>query len=81
MAKIEVFSSESCAYCETARMLLAEHGLAFQELNIAEDPAHLAELRRRLPRTKSIPQIFIDGAHIGGLEDLQRFLSSPRVPS
>ncbi|MGI9510281.1 MAG: glutaredoxin family protein [Geminicoccaceae bacterium] len=77
MAKIEVFSSENCVYCETAKMLLVEHGLAFQEFNIAEDPASLAELRRRLPRTKSIPQIFVDGDHIGGLEDLQRYLSSP----
>ena len=80
MAMIEVFSSKNCVYCEAAKTLLAEQRLAFQELNIAEDAANLAELRRCLPRAKSIPQIFVDGDHIGGLEDLQRYLFSPRVP-
>ena len=45
-------------------------GLAYQELDIAADPAQLEELLRRLPRSTAIPQIFIDGEHIGGYEDL-----------
>ena len=71
MAKIEVFSAPNCGYCRRAKALLERRGLAYEELDIAADPAARAELRRRLPRSKAIPQIFADGAHIGGYEDLR----------
>ena len=70
MAKIEIFSAPDCGYCRRAKELLDGKGLAYRELDIAADPAQLEELRRRLPRSKAIPQIFIDGEHIGGYEDL-----------
>jgi len=70
MAKIEIFSAPDCGYCRRAKELLDSKGLGYQELDIAADPAQLEELRRRLPRSKAIPQIFIDGDHIGGYEDL-----------
>ncbi|MDJ0946753.1 MAG: glutaredoxin domain-containing protein [Kiloniellales bacterium] len=70
MAKIEIFSAPDCGYCRRAKELLDGKGLAYRELDIAADPAQLGELRRRLPRSKAIPQIFIDGEHIGGYEDL-----------
>ena len=70
MAKIEVFSAPDCDFCRLAKELLKSKGLAHHELDITADPAHLEEVRRRLPRSKAIPQIFIDGDHIGGYEDL-----------
>ncbi|MDJ0970425.1 MAG: glutaredoxin domain-containing protein [Kiloniellales bacterium] len=70
MARIEIFSAPNCGYCLRAKELLDGKGLAYQELDIAADPAQLEELLRRLPRSKAIPQIFIDGEHIGGYEDL-----------
>ena len=70
MAKIEIFSAPDCGYCRRAKKLLDAKGLAYQELDIAAEPAHREDLQRRLPRSKAIPQIFIDGAHIGGYEDL-----------
>ncbi len=70
MARIEIFSAPDCGYCRRAKELLDGKGLAYQELDIAADPAQLEELLRRLPRSKAIPQIFIDGEHIGGYEDL-----------
>ncbi len=70
MAKIEIFSAPDCGYCQRAKELLDGKGLAYRVLDIAADPAQLEELRRRLPRSKAIPQIFIDGEHIGGYEDL-----------
>ena len=70
MATIEVFSAPDCGYCRRAKELLEAKGLAYEELDIAADPAHRADLQRRLPRARAIPQIFIGGAHIGGYEDL-----------
>ncbi len=70
MARIELFSGPNCAFCAQAKALLAAKGLAYEELDISDD-AHRAEFARRLPRSKALPQIFIDGEHIGSLEDLR----------
>ena len=69
MDKIEIFTGPGCSYCDRAKTELRERGLAFVERDIS-DQTVLAEFRDRLPRTKSIPQIFVDGKHIGGFEDL-----------
>ena len=68
--EIEMFSGPGCTYCAQSRALLQGHGLSFVEYDVS-DPADLAEYRKRLPRASSIPQIFIDGEHIGSFEDLQ----------
>ena len=70
MSKIEMFAGPNCRYCQAAKDLLAANGLAYTERDIS-DPEVLQEFRERLPRQKSIPQIFIDGEHIGGSEDLR----------
>ena len=70
MARIEVFSASDCGYCQRAKALLDRRGLVYEERDIAADPASREELRRRLPRAKAIPQVFVDGRHIGGYEDL-----------
>ncbi|MGI9491907.1 MAG: glutaredoxin domain-containing protein [Geminicoccaceae bacterium] len=69
MENIEVFTGPDCSYCDRAKAALLEHGLAFTEWDISDEKV-LAEFRSRLPRVKSIPQIFVDGEHIGGYEDL-----------
>ena len=70
MTKIEVFSSPGCDYCRLAKDLLERKGVPYTDLDLAADPKNRQELLRRLPRIKAIPQIFVDGEHIGGYEDL-----------
>jgi len=74
MDKVEIFTGPGCSYCDRAKTALRERGIAFVERDIGEG-AVLAEFRDRLPRTKSIPQIFVDGMHIGGFEDLRLLLT------
>lgn len=70
MTEIEIFTGPGCAHCEAAKALLRERGLGFTEHDIS-DPAAMAELQARLPRIRSIPQVFIDGVHIGNDHDLR----------
>lgn len=67
---IEIFTGPNCAYCTAAKKLLDERGQAYIEKDITKEDA-MAEFRERLPRQKSLPQIFIDGEHIGSYEDLR----------
>ncbi len=69
MAKIEIFSGPQCSYCSQAKKLLSAKGLAYTDFDVSED-AGRSEFARRLPRARSIPQIFIDGEHVGGYDDL-----------
>ena len=64
--KIEIFSTPQCRYCDAAKKLLDEKGLAYTNLDVMSDPTILADFQQRLPRAKAVPQIFIDGDHIGG---------------
>ncbi len=74
MDKIEIFTGPGCSYCDRAKTALRERGITFVERDIG-DGTVLAEFRDRLPRVKSIPQIFDDGMHIGGFEDLMLLLT------
>lgn len=68
--QIEIFTGPNCSWCAAAKALLVERGQPFVEYDIS-DPAHFAAFGARLPRHRSIPQVFIDGEHIGGYEDLR----------
>ncbi len=67
---VEVFSGPNCNYCKRAKELLDQKGVAYTDLDIST-PEHRDEFIRRLPRARAIPQIFFNGEHIGGCEDLE----------
>ncbi len=77
--KIEIFSTPQCSYCDAAKKLLDKKGLAYTNLDVMSDPAILEDFKRRLPRVKAVPQIFIDGEHIGGYEDLRLLEQAGRL--
>lgn len=67
---IEIFTGPGCSFCAAAKDLLRQKGLEFKERDIS-DAAQMVAFHARLPRIRSIPQIFIDGKHVGGFEDLR----------
>jgi len=70
MPKIEIYTQPYCGFCARAMRLLTEKGVAFTEINAPHgSPEREAAIARSNGRT-SVPQIFIDGAHIGGCDDL-----------
>lgn len=69
MANIEMYTKATCPFCHRAKALLSAKGAAFHEIAIDNDPAKREEMIARSGRT-TVPQIFIDGQHIGGCDDL-----------
>jgi glutaredoxin 3 len=67
---IVVYSSPFCGYCGAAKRLLTQKGYSFEEIDVVFDPARRSEMLQ-LSGRRTIPQIFIDGAHIGGYDDLK----------
>lgn len=70
MARVEIYSTMMCPYCHRAKKLLQERGAAFEEIDVMCDGAKRAEMQRRAGGRTSVPQIFIDGRHVGGCDDL-----------
>ena len=70
MAKIEVYSSIFCPYCARAKSLLERKGVDFETIDVMEQPARRDEMVQRAGGRTSVPQIFINGEHIGGSDDL-----------
>ena len=70
MATIEIYTSPTCGYCHAAKRLLAEKGASFAETDVTRDPSKRAEMMQRANGGRTVPQIFIDGRHIGGFTDM-----------
>ena len=69
MANIEIYTKATCPFCHRAKARLQSTGAQFNEIAIDNDPKKREEMIERSGRT-TVPQIFIDGQHIGGCDDL-----------
>jgi glutaredoxin 3 len=70
MAKVEIYTSPFCGYCFRAKRLLDSKGVAFEEYDVMMDHAKKSEMADRAGGRSTVPQIFIDGCHIGGCDEL-----------
>jgi len=72
MAKITIYTSAFCGYCWRAKALLKAKGLEYEEFDVIANPSRRDEMIERAHGRSTVPQIFIDGRHVGGAEDLDR---------
>ena len=70
MAHVEIYTKAFCPYCTRAKALLASKGVAPQEHDISMGGPQRQEMIQRAHGRTTVPQIFIDGKHIGGSDDL-----------
>jgi glutaredoxin 3 len=70
MAIIEIYTKFLCPYCSRAKALLREKGVDVVEHDITMDAALRAKMIARSNGGMTVPQIFINDAHIGGCDDL-----------
>ena len=70
MAKVEIYTKAFCPYCTRALRLLASKGVTPDETDITMGGPGRAEMIERAQGRTTVPQIFIDGHHVGGSDDL-----------
>ncbi|MGB0908619.1 MAG: glutaredoxin 3 [Maricaulaceae bacterium] len=70
MAKIEIYTKAFCPFCVRAKALFKKKNAAFTDIPAYMDSALRAEMRERAGGANTFPQIFIDGKHIGGCDEL-----------
>lgn len=69
-ARILIYTSPFCMHCHAALALLESKGVDVEQINVAMVPGARAEMIEKSGR-RSVPQVFIDGQHIGGNEELR----------
>jgi len=70
MANVVVYTTNYCPYCVKVKQLLKNKGVEFQEIDLSNDDAGRVELVNMSGGRKTVPQVFINGQHIGGCDDL-----------
>jgi glutaredoxin 3 len=70
MAKVEIYTKAFCPYCARAMKLLAAKGVEPEEFDITMGGPKRSEMLERAGGKSTVPQVFIDGTHIGGSDDL-----------
>lgn len=69
MADVEIYTTKICPYCVRAKRLLDKKGVSYTEIDASDDAIRTAMVQRAGGRM-TVPQIFINGEHVGGCDDL-----------
>lgn len=70
MAKVEIYTKMFCPYCHRAKDLLARKGAELSEIAVDMGGEKKQEMIQRSGGRMTVPQIFIEGRHVGGCDDL-----------
>lgn len=70
MARVEIYTTMMCPYCYRAKSLLQSKNVAFEEIDVTYDPEGRKTMTERAHGGRTVPQIFIDGKHVGGSDEL-----------
>jgi glutaredoxin 3 len=70
MAKVEIYTGMFCGYCERAKRLLKSKGVDYIEIPVDANADERLRMVERAGGRRTVPQIFIDGVHVGGSDEL-----------
>ena len=74
---VVVFTRNGCEYCASAKGLLRDTGIDFEELILNRD--YTEATIRAVSGKSTVPQVFINGGYIGGSEDLELYLNEQQA--
>jgi glutaredoxin 3 len=70
MARVKIYSTGTCPLCERAKILLKKYHIAYDEVRVDLDRAGLKEMLAATNHARTVPQIMVDGRHVGGFAEL-----------
>lgn len=76
---IDIYTQFGCTYCARAKQLLQAKGAEYHEIDAPGGSAGRTEMQHRAPGSRTVPQIFIGGAHVGGCDDLHALDNAGRL--
>lgn len=79
MPRIEIYSTPFCPYCLAAKRLLDGKGVSYHDTDVSRAPELRQEMMTRANGRYTVPQIFINGQHVGGFDELNALERSGRL--
>ena len=79
MPRVEIYTQPWCPYCARAKRLLERKGVAFSEIHAPHGTPERAESIRRSGGRTTVPQVFVDGHHIGDSDELMALEASGKL--
>ncbi|CAA7616919.1 glutaredoxin 3 [Magnetospirillum sp. UT-4] len=70
MPDVEIYTTRICPYCVRAKRLLEKKGVGYREIDVSTDAALRDAMVARAGGRQTVPQIFVNGTHVGGCDDL-----------
>jgi glutaredoxin 3 len=70
MPFVTIYTKSWCPYCQSAKALLTQKNVAFEEIDVDGDPEGEDAMAERAGGRRTVPQIFFGDTHIGGCDDL-----------
>jgi glutaredoxin 3 len=70
VAEIEIYTSPFCGFCNAAKKLLEKKGVAYTEFDVMMNSGKRQEMIERAGGLTTVPQIFVDGEHLGDCMDM-----------
>jgi glutaredoxin 3 len=71
MAKITIYTTNTCSYCAMAKDLLTRKGARFEEIDVSYNAEQRAHMVARAGGRRTVPQVFVGKTHVGGCDDLR----------
>lgn len=79
MTRIEIYTTPFCGYCQRAKALLQRKKVDFEEHDVSSTPGLRQAMQQRAGGRHTVPQIFVDGRHIGDSDELAKLERSGRL--
>ena len=70
MVNVDIYTTPYCPFCIRAKKLLANKKVEFNEIDLSENPDKLGEMLSKSNGARTVPQIFVNGEHIGDCDHI-----------
>ena len=70
MKSVDIYTSPLCGFCHSAKRLLSQKGVTFNEIDVLQDAQRKQEMIQRADGGRTVPQIFVGDTHVGGCDEL-----------
>ena len=81
MAKVEIYTTTYCPFCDRAKALLKRKGVSYDEIDVTDDIDLRIAMMERARGRKTVPEIFIDGELVGGFDELKELDDAGKLDS
>lgn len=81
MNRIVIYTTPICGYCVQAKRLLSRKGVAYEEIDVSRDPEQRRTMVQNAGGRMTVPQIFVNGSHIGDCDDIYALEKAGKLDS